>query len=431
MRAMWVCAAIAVAIGWVWSVTTPWFAVPDEVNHVGYVKYLGETGDIPKRGGPGPEPGKPPELWVALTGVPSSAQGTPTYDPERSREVHRILDGDVERVEESGAGSAANNPPLYYVLEAIPYTLTKSANIFDRMLAMRLFSSLFAGITVAFTFLFLRELLPRTRWAWTAGSLVLAFQPLLGFISGGVNPDALLWAASAALFFALARTLRRGLTWRRALGVALALAVGLGTKGAMLGLVPGTAVVMGLGGWRLGGSRAWRLGRALLVGAAALVIPILAWVLFTKLALQGDTNPTATTGSVSATAGVDLRKEISYVWQFYLPKLPFMNDLFPGYYPLWEVYFQGFVGRFGQFFFDFPNWVEKLALLVAIAVLALAGRALWLHRATARRWLPELAAYAALLVGLFALLGVAGYQFREREGYAFEQTRYLLPLLPL
>jgi hypothetical protein len=195
--------------------------------------------------------------------------------------------------------------------------------------------------------------------------------------------------------------------------------------------VPGTAVVMGLGGWRLGGSRRRRLGMALLVGGAALAMPVLGWVEFTQIALQGDTNPTATTGSVSATAGVDLRKEISYVWQFYLPKLPFMNDLFPGYYPLWEVYFQGFVGRFGQFFFDFPNWVEKLALLVAIAVLALAGRALWLHRATARRWLPELAAYAALLVGLFALLGVAGYQFREREGYAFEQTRYLLPLLPL
>jgi 4-amino-4-deoxy-L-arabinose transferase-like glycosyltransferase len=316
------------------------------------------------------------------------------------------------------------------VVEAIPYRLTYSANVFDRILAMRLFSSLFAGLTVIFGFLFLRELLPRTPWAWTAGALVLALQPLLGFVSGGVNPDALLWTASAALFFALARIFRCGLTWRRALGVGLALGCALLTKGAALGLVPGTAVALAFAAWRLGGTTPRRALKTLAVGGAALAVPLLVWVAFTQNALQGDANPTATTGSVAAVEGVNLNKEFSYVWQFYLPRLPFMNDLFGGY-PLWDVYFQGFVGRFGHFFFGFPMWVNWLALVLAAAVFALAGRALWTHRTALRARLPELISYLALMGGMLVLLGVAGFQFREREGYPFEQTRYLLPLLPL
>ena len=67
-------------------------------------------------------------------------------------------------------------------------------------MAMRLFSSLFAGVMVFFAFMFLRELLPRSPWAWTVGGLVTAFQPVLGFLAGGVNNDNLAIAAAAALF---------------------------------------------------------------------------------------------------------------------------------------------------------------------------------------------------------------------------------------
>ena len=194
--------------------------------------------------------------------------------------------------------------------------------------------------------------------------------------------------------------------------------------------MPGTAIAIALAAWRLGPTRARSAGYALLAGGAALALPLLFWLLFTNNALQGDANPTATTGSVAAVEGVDLRKELSYVWQFYLPRLPFMDDLF-GVYPLWEVYFQGFVGRFGHFFFDFPQWVNWLALVLASPSSGSPGERCG---CTARRCaprLPELVAYLALLGGLLVLLGVAGFQFREREGYAFEQTRYLLPLLPL
>ena len=430
---MWGCAAVAVASGWIWSVTTPTLEVPDELQHVAYTKYFAETGHLPRRGASPPEsrPGAPPfELSLVLEGIPMLAQGAPIWDPAQSRALRRQLDGRVRRVEEFNAGNAANNPPAYYVVEAIPYRVTRSANLLDRILAMRLFSALLAGLTTALCFLFVRELMPGTPWAWTVGALAVALQPLFGFMSGGVNPDGLVWVAAAALALALARIFRRGLTWRRVLAVAAALALGLATKGAMLGLIPGTAVGLAFAAWRLGGPTPRRAAVTAAVAAAALAIPVAGWFTFTEHTLHTETNPTAATGSVSAIHGVNIRKEVNYVWQFWLPRLPFQNDQFSTY-PVWTIYFQGFVGRFGAFFFDFPHWVDWLALVIALGVLGLAGRVLWLRRAWLRPRLPELLTYLALAAGLAILTNIAGYQFREREQMGFEQTRYLFPLLPL
>ena len=76
---------------------------------------------------------------------------------------------------------------------------------------MRLASALFAAVAAFFAALFARELVPSAPWAWAAGGMVAAFQPMLGFMSGGVNNDSLLFAASAVLLYAVARALRRGL----------------------------------------------------------------------------------------------------------------------------------------------------------------------------------------------------------------------------
>ena len=75
-----------------------------------------------------------------------------------------------------------------------------------------------------FVTLFLRELLPRHRWAWVTGGLVCALMPYFAFIAGSVNPDAGIAAASAALFYFVARAFRVGLTPGVAAGLGLATA---------------------------------------------------------------------------------------------------------------------------------------------------------------------------------------------------------------
>ena len=107
---------------------------------------------------------------------------------------------------------------------------------------MRLLSALFGGLTTLFAFLFVREALPRVPWAWTVGGLGVALAPLLGFMSGAVNPDAMLVAVSAALFYLLARAFRRGLAPRLGAAVGIVIAVGTLTKLNFLGLVPGAVI---------------------------------------------------------------------------------------------------------------------------------------------------------------------------------------------
>ncbi len=93
-----------------------------------------------------------------------------------------------------GRWVAHSEPPLYYALQTIPYALGSSGTLLDRLELMRLLRALMAGFTALFAFLFVREALPGVAWAWTVGGLGVALAPLLGFMSGAVNPDAMLFA---------------------------------------------------------------------------------------------------------------------------------------------------------------------------------------------------------------------------------------------
>jgi uncharacterized membrane protein len=121
----------------------------------------------------------------------------------------------------------------------------------------------------------------------------------------------------------------------------------------------------------------------------------------------------------------------SYMWQFYLPKLPFMHTVYFETYPLRDIWFNGLIGQFGWLEFRFPMWVYDLALGIALALLALVARELIRAREALRSRLWELSTYLVLVFGL--LLLVAGTAFVARLGGAsgYEQPRYLFPLLPL
>ena len=155
---------------------------------------------------------------------------------------------------------------------------------------------------------------------------------------------------------------------------------------------------------------------------------------FRHQALQGDRplwgGVTETRGAVGVPRQYPFRGLLSYTWQFYLPRLPFMQDQFT-YYPLWETWFKGFIARFGWLDYGFPGYSYWVALGVVGGVLALAGAALRRSRAALRSRWPELVSYLAMMAGLFVLIAIAGYRGRIDNGYVFEQARYLLPLLPL
>jgi len=424
-RGALLCFALATVNAWIWAVVTPSFQVPDEPTHAAYVQYLAETGSVPRplatRANGRFHLSR--EEAAAVAGVPLSYDGVPSWSKIRDAAVRRALASRLDRVREAGAGPSANYPPLYYALEAVPYRLASSGSFFDRLLAMRLVSALFAGATAAFSFMFVRELLPGTPWAWLVGGVAVALQPLLAFVSGGVNPDSLLWAASAAFLWLVARAFRRGLTMWVAVGIGVALAVALLTKSAAYALVPPAALALAVLA-RRGAARAAAAASAI---AAA---PFAVWIATSALVWDRGVGSAATVAPAHRTS---LGGQLAYLWETFLPRLPGMPQEFHHYptYPLWQDYFQGLVGRFGYAEYGFSQRVNLIALAIAVAILALAVSELARRRPALRRRRAELGTYILLVVAILVGVAFAGYRFRTDTGVNFEQARYLFPLLPL
>jgi len=424
-----------------WGILVPPFEVPDENAHVAYVQYLAETGRLPSAA-----PGQPPyspEInatldavgFPAIPGHPNNR--VPPRETQR-RALQALRQGAPSRVGSGDATSATNNPPLYYALEAAVYRASPTTDLLTRLALMRILSALLAGATALFAALFVRELLPGTAWAWTAAGLVVALQPLFGFISSGVNNDALLYCASAAMFFGLARMLRRGVTTKRALFVGLAFSGGVLAKATMIAFAPavGLAFVLVIAQARPGTRRA--ATRAVAYGIAAVGVPVIAYALASKFAwdrpVWGAGFAPAATGEKApliADAG-SIREAISYVWQLFLPKLGVLTTLHPTPDPPRTIWFDGFVGQFGWLDYGFPVWVYDVASSVALAVIALAGTTLIRRLPAVAHRRCELVTFALAAVGLMVVIGLAGYQYWLVSGHQrFEQARYLLPLLPL
>ena len=432
------CAAVAFLNALVWGVVTPAFQVPDESGHVVYVQHLAETGQVPDE--PGVQPFSPElaDLLIALrfNEVVGSPRDRATPSVLHDRAVDNVVDHPSDPVGAGGIIESSSQPPLYYTLEAGVYLASPWQDLLHRLWLMRLLSALMAATTTVFTFLFLREVLSEP-WTWTVGALAVAFQPLFGFISSGVNPDALLFTVTSALLFALARAFRHGLTLQRGVGIGLALAAGVLTKLNFYAFVPGAAVGLTLLAWRAGAGRPAALrgaGVAFgMVAAAALVSVALNTVVWDRPIFGGGVETAAKVAagaSPAAAEPITLREQASYTWQLYLPRLPLMEDQFPNY-PLWQTFVKGTIGLFGWLDTPFPDWVYTIALVILLPLMALCLVSLWRRRAVVRERWPEFVAYGVMVAGLLVSIGVLGLRYRQDTGYAFEQARYLLPLLPL
>lgn len=396
-----------------------------------YVKQLAETGRLPTES----DGEFSREEAVALRDLRLQ---TVAEEPENrtisSRAQQVRLERDLllaERSSEAGseyAGVATSEPPLYYALEAVPYSLGAGGTLLERIELMRLLSAVLGGLTALFAFLFVREALPGVPGAWVVGGLAVALAPLLGFMSGAVNPDVMLYAVSAALFYGLAYAFRRGLTRRSAVVLGGLIAVGLLTKLNFVGLVPGAL----LGLVVLSVRAARTLGRSAYVSLAfalaVAVAPVAAYV----VAHAASGAPAL--GIVSHAAGKtrgSLLSELSYIWQLYLPRLPGMHADFAGVLTPREIWFNGYVGLYGWVDTPFPGWVYDLALISAGLILGLCVRSLLAGAHALRARALELVVYAAICIGLLGVIGADSYIAFPSVDAEFGQARYLLPLLPL
>jgi 4-amino-4-deoxy-L-arabinose transferase-like glycosyltransferase len=426
-------------LGVAWALFVPPFQSPDENSHFGYVQRLAEDFDLP--GDSDRAPFSTEQLLAQDRSNSDQTAAVLQTKPEWSKTAYeRWREADTRlpdsaRSDGGGPNPASSNPPLYYLYESVPYLVASGGDIFDRLYTARLGSVLLLLITVVGTWLLAGELFARNRLLQLVAASFAGLQPMVTFISSSVTPDAMLFATWSVALWLFARILKRGL--RTAEGVALCAVVGLAvvTKATGYALVPGALLVLAAGYVRLGRTRQPAPARRWVSLAAPLVVLaviVFAW-LGTARALDRPAVNQVGTGTQNPTPSLtsfNPREAGSYMWQYYLPRLPFqerfggMKDL-----PVYDVWLKQGWAAFGWLEVEFPEPVYLLLALLTLALLA--GAVAAVVRAWSRIDRALAAAFALVVVTLLA--GLHWTEFRTLVGGsgAFNQGRYLLPLIAL
>ncbi len=418
-----------------WAVITPPFQAPDEVDHFAYTQSLVERGSAPSR-----NPASSPSRWssaerLALEGVSflTDHEAADSHPPWLSLQ-QRDYQLQVARLHPSAADgggneTAATHGPIYYAALAPAYAAGGSSP-FSQLTLMRLTSALIGALTVLFTFLLARELAPGRPWLAVVAALLVAYQPMYAFISGAVNNDVGLNAAAAALELLLIRMLRRGITVASgALTGMLLLALPV-IKGTGLSLYPVAALA-------LLGVLARHRTRADLPGWIALVVGAILIGVLSAAALGGvhtsasPAGASAISSNASAVGGAlsDIPGFLSYLWQVFLPRLPFMAPHFPAsVYPAYSIFVIRGWAAFGSYTVTFPTWVYTVILTVMLSAIPLsvwAARREWSW--VSRHWL-ELVVLIAMPVAVIVGFEAAYFTPTVRPVIA-EVGRYVFPAI--
>jgi 4-amino-4-deoxy-L-arabinose transferase-like glycosyltransferase len=427
--------AAVMLIGAAWALFVPPFQSPDENSHFAYAQTLAERFELPGNG-KGLYSSTEQQLAMSWSNADQAAQVTATK-PEWSKQAYehwRTLEddiGDAGREDGGGPNPASTNPPLYYLYVSPAYLAAEKGDIFDRLYLMRLSSMLLLLVTVTATWLLAGELFERDRRLQFAAASVAGLQPMVSVLSASVNPDALLIALFSIAFWLGVRILKRGLTAAQAIAFFGVAGLAVTVKATGYALFPAALFVL-----CVAAVRRKRAGHGVAAiacaGLLAFAVPTGAW-LATAAALDRPAVNRIATGSEKAAPTLTSFKPRdlgSYLWQFYLPKLPFqrrfggMPDL-----PAYDIWLKQGWAAFGWLEVKFPNWVYGVLAGLSLTALTAAGAAV-----ARRRRSIDLAIAGFIAVAFIVLLaGLHWTEFRTLVGGSgpFNQGRYLLPLISL
>jgi 4-amino-4-deoxy-L-arabinose transferase-like glycosyltransferase len=419
-----------------WAFVMPPFQGPDELAHFGYVQHLAETGEAPEQtGGSGAAFSSEQaeairwENLHALIGVLGMRPGWTEAEERRWHEVEASLPNDASANGE-GPNSVGQNPPLYYALETIPYHLAPGGSFFNRFYLTRLGSAAIYLAAVAFMWLIASELFPQL-WARTLATAFVALHPKLAMLGASINADILLVLAWTAFIYVGLRIIRHGPSVKRLLGAGTAAAGSVLTHGRGLAIIGALLVLLGIAylRWRPAPWRALR-GAALSLGIAGLGLAVVA--VFTSGVSGGGAIYGGEIGRIGEKA-FNIRELLSYVWQFYLPKLQFMQPTIGlQNYGFREVYVQSFYGDFASLEVEFPSFVtDLLGIATVLLLFALYTVAVTRLDAVKRHW-PTIAFLLLTGLSLLALLHVTAYNsMLTNPADPLFTGRYLLPLVSI
>lgn len=426
---------VVVVVGIVWALLVPPWQTPDEVQQYAYAQDLAENFSIPLPPGAVAPPQESSDQGIADNAVGASRgafypqSAPPEWDPDVWSEYRAVESGRPTPSRSNGGGPnpAAGNPPLYYLYADVAYLFDYSGTAFGRLYAMRLWGVMMVALNALAGWLLAGEVLGRRRLPQLACGAVAGLLPMETFMGASVNPDSMVVPLWTLALWLGARVIIRRARIRDVLGLCAITAAAVLTKYTSYALVP--AVVLALfAGWRgrPPDERVIAL-RQLGLASLALVVPVAAWVGIAS-ALGLSAINTVSTGPNPAP--FNMGQFLSYLWQFYLPRLPWMTRFrwTPGL-PAYDVWVKEGTAVFGWLTVGVAAWVYKVAAVLA-CVIGLAS--LWFMaklRGRVALWL--VAFFGLALVGLLGGLHITDYRsVINGQGPAL-QGRYLLPVIGL
>ena len=404
-----------------WAVVTAPLDGPDEIGHAAYVQHLAETGDGPHGGDTG-TPSGPRQVstearallfWGNLAALARNDATRPAWS-EPEQDAYRRAARDAARDDGAGPNALAQNPPLYYAYETVPYAVGSGWSLPARLLLMRLANLPLLWLVIGFSWLIMGEVFGRRRrFVQTVGTGAVALLPMVTFLSGVINPEIALTAVTTAAIALALAALRLGPRVPVVLGLGALGAAGVLIHARGLALLPAIAIVLALVLWRA--RREPGGGRRLLVAGGALAlmaVALAAALVYSNRHADVGTFSGELTGSGSSGL-TDLGGLASYVWQFYFSPLTGMvpppgEGGVPGYR---QIYVQQFLtGQFGSLEVQYADTVyavlQVAQALGLIALFALVVR----HLGRLRAHGAQIVVLLAFLVSMLVLLHVAAWQ---------------------
>ncbi len=354
--------AIFVVSGLIYSVSTPLLDVSDEVRHYAMVEQLAQGKGLPvqkpAQHGFYEQEGSQPPLYYALMALAALPFDRGDFMQVAQFNPHARL----------GRADATNNfnQLIHGNAEQFPWHGTALVVHLIRVIGV-----IMGALTVGFTYLLARTLLPDDGTADAprfqalmplAAAALTAFNPMFVFISASVNNDTLAALLSSLGLLLGARIVRSGLTWRRAIMLGAVLGCAAIAKSSALALVvivPAAILFSEWRGlWRRAGGRAMRTSIAQLL-LILLLTGIIAgwWYVRNAWLYQGDFTGTTMMATIAG-----------------------MRDRLPTPLELlgeWDGFRKAYLGLFGAVNIPMADWIYGVfdaTLILAAAGLLLVGR---------------------------------------------------------
>lgn len=294
-RLMALIVALFVIAGAVYSVSSPFMEVSDEVRHYAMLEHLAQGNGLPVQDpdnrGFYEQEGSQPPLYYALMALFAQPFDRSDFYALAQFNPHGRL----------GRADTTNNWNQLIHTDAERFPWRGAVLV---MQLIRLLGVAMGAVTVTCAWLLAKELIdagnPRREWIALLAASLVAFNPMFVFISASVNNDTLATALSSVGLVLGARLVKRGVTPAGALALGTVLGCAALTKSSALALVTVIPAALAFVAWlRWRGSAApagWPAPLRALAPALLVALPvalIAGWWYVRNQALYGDFTGTA------------------------------------------------------------------------------------------------------------------------------------------